>query len=83
MSVNRAIIIPVIQILCNRGTILKTTTENTVLQNHYFTFHRQNDTNHLDLQIQFMQLQIEQMQTHIDSLSSGGGGCDPDGICTA
>ena len=29
-----------------------------------------------------MQLQIEQMQAQIDSLSSGGGGGDPDGIGT-
>ena len=49
-----------------------------VLQNHYFTFQRQYNTNHLELQIQFMLLQIEQMQIQIDSLSSGGSG-DPGG----
>ena len=53
--------------------------KNIVIQNHCFTFQRQYNTNHLDLQIQMMQLQIEQMQTQIDSLSSGGGG----GIGTA
>ena len=58
--------------------------KNIVIQNHSFTFQRQYDTDHLDLQIQMMQLQIEQMQTQIDSLSSGGGGGgDPDGIGTA
>ena len=58
-----------------------------VVQNHCFTFQRQYNTDHLDLQIQMMQLQIEQMQAHICSLSSGsggggGGGGDPDGIGT-
>ena len=42
--------------------------KHIVLQNHYFTFQRQYNTNHLDLQIQMMQLQIEQMQTHIAGL---------------
>ena len=59
--------------------------KHIVLQNHYFTFQRQYNTNHLELQIQFMQLQIEQMQAQINSMSnsgSGGGGGDPDGIGT-
>ena len=86
MSVKNHITIRVIQILCARGTIPKNDNrKHIVLQNHYFTFQRQYDTNHLDLQIQFMHLQIEQMQTQIDSLSSGGsgsGGGDPDGVGT-
>ena len=59
--------------------------KHVVLQNHYFTFQRQYNTNHLDLQIQLMQLQIEQMQAQINSMSSGdgSGGGDPDGIGTA
>ena len=60
--------------------------KNIVIQNHYFTFQRQYNTNHLDLQIQVMQLQIEQMQAQIHSLSSGGSGApggDPDGIGTS
>jgi len=57
--------------------------KHIVLQNHYFTFQRQYNTNHLELQIQFMQLQIEQMQAQINSMSnSGSGGGDPDGIGT-
>ena len=85
MLVNIYIIIPVTQILCLKGIPLITTTGQFVNQNHYSTFQRQYNTNHLDLQIQFMQLQIEQMQAHIDSLSSGGSGSggDPDGIGTA
>ena len=53
--------------------------KNIVTQSRYFTFQRQHNTDHLDLQIQMMQLQIEQMQTQIGSLSSGdgGGGGDP------
>ena len=67
-----------------RNTTKNDNRRQFVLQNHYFTFQRQYNTNHLDLQIQFMQLQVEQMQTQIDSLSSGGGGGgDPDGIGTA
>ena len=68
-----------------RNTTNNDNRKHIVLQNHYFTFQRQYNTDHLDLQIQMMQLQIEQMQTQIDSLSSGGGGGggDPDGIGTA
>ena len=65
-----------------RNNIKNDNRKHKVLQHHYFTFQRQYNTNHLDLQIQFMQLQIEQMQIHIDSLSSGGCGGDPDGIGT-
>ena len=67
-----------------RNTTKNDNRKHIVLQNHYFTFQRQCNTDHLDLQIQIMQLQVEQMQTQIDSLSSGGGGGgDPDGIGTA
>ena len=68
-----------------RNTTKNDNRKHIVLQSHYFTFQRQYNTDHLGLQIQMMQLQMEQMQTHIDSLSSGGGGCggDPGGIGTA
>ena len=56
--------------------------KHIVLQNHYFTFQRQYNTNHLDLQIQMMQLQIEQMQTQIDSMSSNNPPPDDSGIGT-
>ena len=86
MSVQNHITIRAIQILCIRGTILKNDNrKHIMLQNHYFTFQRQYNTSHLDLQIQCMQIQIEQTQTHIYSLSSGGSGDpggDPDGIGT-
>ena len=57
--------------------------KNTVLQNHYFTFQRQRNTNHLDLQIQFMQLRIEQMQAQINSMSSNNPPPDDPGSGTA
>ena len=68
-----------------RNTTNNDNRKHIVPQNHYFTFQRQYNTVHLDLQTQVMQLQIEQMQAQIDSLSSGGGGGvgDPDGIGTA
>ena len=62
--------------LYQRNTTNNDNREHIVLQNHYFTFQRQYNTNHLELQIQFMQLQIEQMQIQINSISSGG---DPGG----
>ena len=61
-----------------RNTINNDNRKRIVLQSRHFTFQRQYNTNHLDSQIQFMQLQIEQMQTQIDSLPSGGSG-DPGG----
>ena len=61
-----------------RNTTNNDNRKHIVPQHHHFTFQRQYNTNHLDLQIQFMQLQIEQMQIQIDSLSSGGSG-DPGG----
>ena len=54
-----------------------------MLQNRYFTFQRQYNTNHLDLQIQLMQLQIEQMQALIKSMSSNNPPPDDSGIGTA
>ena len=55
-----------------------------VIQNHYFTFQRKYNTDHLDLQIQMMQLQIKQMQAQINSMSSNNPPPDdPDGIGTA
>ena len=71
-----------------RNTTNNDNRKHIVLQNHYFTFQRQYNTNHLELQIQMMQLQMGQMQAQIDSLPSGGsgdpggGGGDPDGIGT-
>ena len=57
--------------------------KHIVLQNHYFTFQRQYNTNHLDLQIQTMQLQIEQMQAQINSMVSNNPPPDDSGIGTA
>ena len=57
--------------------------KHIVLQNHYFTFQRQYNTNHLELQIQSMQLQIEQMQAQINNLSSNNPPPDDSGIGTA
>ena len=45
-----------------RNTTKNDNRRQFVIQNHYFTFQQQCNTDHLDLQIQFMQLQIEQMQ---------------------
>ena len=49
--------------LYQRNTINNGNRKHIVLQNHYFTFQRQYNTNHLDLQIQFMQLQIANANT--------------------
>ena len=71
--------------LYQRNTTNNDNRKHIVLQNHYFTFQRQYNTNHLDLQIQFMQLQIEQMQQQINNLSSNNpppDNNDPDGIGT-
>ena len=68
-----------------RNTTNNDNRKHIVLQNHDFTFQRQYNTNHLDLQIQFMQLQIEQMQQQINNLSSNNpppDNNDPDGIGT-
>ena len=66
-----------------RSTTNNDNRKHIVLQNHYFTFQRQYNTNHLDLQIQFMQLQIEQMQAQINSMSSNNPPPDdPDGLGT-
>ena len=67
-----------------RNTTKNDNRRQFVTQNHYFTFQRQYDTNHLHLQIQMMQLQIEQMQAQINSMSSNNPPPDdPDGIGTA
>ena len=67
-----------------RNTINNDNRRQFVTQNHYFTFQRQYNNNHLDLQIQMMQLQTEQMQAQIDSMSSNNPPPDdPDGIGTA
>ena len=69
--------------LYQRNTTNNDNRRQFVIQNYYFTFQRQYDTNHLDLQIQFMQLQIEQMQAQINSMSSNNPPPDdPDGIGT-
>ena len=57
--------------------------KNVVIQNHYFTFQRQYNTNHLDLQIQLMQSKIEQMQAQMNNLSSNNQPPDDSGIGTA
>ena len=54
-----------------------------VIQNHYSTFQRQYNTNHLDSQIQFMQLQVEQMQAQINCMSPNNPPPDDSGIGTA
>ena len=54
-----------------------------IIQQNHFTFQRQYNTNHLDLQIQFMQLQIEQIQAQINSMSSNDPPPDDPGIGTA
>ena len=67
-----------------RNTTKNDNRKHIVLQNHYFTFRRQYNTDHLDVQIQMMQLQIEQMQAQINSMSSNNPPPDdPDGIGTA
>ena len=66
--------------LYQRNTTNNDNRRQFVIQNHYFTFRRQYNTSHLDLQIQFMQLQIEQMQAQINSMSSNSPPPDdPDG----
>ena len=69
--------------LYQRNTTNHDNRRQFVIQNHYFTFQRQYNTNNLELTVQLMQLQIEQMQTQINNLSSSnsggsGGGGDPD-----
>ena len=59
--------------LYQRNTTNNDNRKHIVLQNHYFTFQRQYNTNNLELMIQGMQLQIEQMQAQINNMSSGGG----------
>ena len=66
-----------------RNTTNNDNRKHIVPQNHYFTFQRQYNTNHLDLQIQFMQLHIEQMQAQINSMSSNNPPPDDSGIGTA
>ena len=70
--------------LYQRNTTNNDNRRQLFIQNHYFTFQRQYNTNNLELMVQFMQLQIDQMQTQINDLSSSNPvNNDPDGIGTA